>query len=246
MSTRWNPPRADELVLRDGLRPRGARDRLRRSRRIAAHGEDRDRSVEQPVADQLAVGDALAAARHDALADGEGCRRDAELRRRELEERLLGGGSRCTRLLAAGLDALAADTRTLVRGDVRVMRDHLHLPEVEVELLRRDHQQRRRSALAHLDLPQLQAGGVVGMDDQPRVDLRLVVGAARREWVLAGRLRGLRADPGADDAEADEHGAAALEEGLARELAFVGEAGHELPPLAIAAAACLIAVRIRG
>ena len=47
------------------------------------------------------------------------------------------------------------------------MRDRLHLSEVEIELLGGDHQQRRRRALAELDLAELQAGRVVAVDDQP-------------------------------------------------------------------------------
>src|SRR5204862_593094 len=170
-----------------------------------------------------------------------------EVRRRQLEQRLVRGGRRGTRLLATGLDALAADTRTLVRGDVRVVRDHLHLLEVHVQLFSSDDQQRRRGALTHLDLADLQARGVVRVDDKPRVDGRLVVRPVGGVRIVAGCLRGLRAETGAEDAEADEHRAAALEEVLARELLLVKKTRHGyLPPFAITAAACLIAVRIRG
>ena len=41
-----------------------------------------------------------------------------------------------------------------------------------------------------------------------------------------------------EHAEADEHGAAALDEALARELALVQKTGHDLPPFAITFAAC--------
>src|SRR5205823_13988131 len=96
-------------------------------------------------------------------------------------------------------------------------------------------------ALAEFVLARVERDRVVRVDRQPRVDQSLI----RRN------VRGVRSpcragERGAGEREADDQRAAALEEALARELALVHEAGHHLPPFAITAAACLIAVRMRG
>ena len=74
--------------------------------------------------------------------------------------------------------------------------------------------------------------------------------AAAVEWMRARevdyRIPVAGGRPGADEAEADEHAARALDERLAREL-LVQQFGHGyFPPFAITAAAFWIAVRIRG
>src|SRR5205814_1979236 len=97
-----------------------------------------------------------------------------------------------------------------------------------------------------LDPAGLDRGRVVSMNHDERIHLAEVRGAVRSERTLGG-LRGLRTDTGAEDAEADEHRAAALQERLARELLLMQKTRHGyLPPFAITPAACLIAVRMRG
>jgi hypothetical protein len=181
----------------------------------------------------------------DAVLHREARLRDAETGGREVEQRAPGGRSGSTGLLATRLHALATDARALVRRDVRVVEDGLHLREAHVELLGRDHEQRRRRALTHLDLAHLEAGRVVGVDRQPRVDRDLVERAVRGIRIGCG-LGCLGADTGADDAEGHDHRAAALHERLAREL-LVQQLRHDyFPPFAITAAAFWMAVRIRG
>src|SRR5206468_24353 len=97
--------------------------------------------------------------------------------------------------------------------------------------------------LAELDAPGEERRGVVRVDDQERVD-RVRVARSRARERIDARRRGLAG--GADDREADDQRAASLDERFAAELLLVQEAGHHLPPFAITAAACLIAVRIRG
>src|SRR5205085_5557408 len=89
---------------------------------------------------------------------------------------------------------------------------------------------------------------VVGVERDPRVDLRLVGqevrrGALAERGVRVGRLC---LSGSSCEAEADDQCAAALDEGLARDVLLMHEARHHLPPFAITAAACLIAVRMRG
>src|SRR6186997_2060732 len=82
------------------------------------------------------------------------------------------------------------------------------------------------------------------MDRDPRVDLVLINAVARIR--IDGRRR-LAGERRAEDGEADDQRAAALDELLTAELLLMHEARHGyLPPFAITAAACLIAVRIRG
>ena len=172
--------RADDLVLADRLRARRARDGLGRRRRVAGGREARDLDVEQLVADQRAVGDGLAAARDDALLD-----REARLRRRRGSSRR-GRAARSSRPRPRHGSACRPSARPGCRRSrpgsaSRSCRGRsASSGEAHVELLGRDHQQRGRRALAHLDLADLQAGRVVGVDREPRVDRDLVERAARR------------------------------------------------------------------
>src|SRR5262249_61772563 len=103
-------------------------------------------------------------------------------------------------------------------------------------------------AVALLRLAVRDGDRVVGVQRDPRVDLRLVRQEVRR-GPLAERRVGVRGHriAGPEHAEADDERSAAAQELLARELLLVQETGHGyLPPFAITAAVCLIAVRIRG
>src|SRR5262249_61193853 len=91
--------------------------------------------------------------------------------------------------------------------------------------------------------PRVDRRRVVGVDRDPRVERVLIDTVARIR--VAGRPRSsgpCRTCKG----EADDQCASPLQEGAARELLLVQEAGHHLPPFAIVAAACLIAVKMRG
>src|SRR5471030_779498 len=88
---------SDKLVLIDRLRRRlarlqtGAQKVLKHSQVVALHLL-RDRDVEDLATDELAVGDRLAAPRDRALVDAQAGNWNAELRRRQAEQRLFRRG----------------------------------------------------------------------------------------------------------------------------------------------------------
>ena len=151
----------------------------RRERRPSEVVARRNRDVEELVADQLAVGDGLAAARDDALAD-------AEARRRARR--------------AASTPARAApDTRPPLRRGSACRRSDAWLPTVPpwfgvtlvsfaIILIWLMSMFSSSAAIIsrpvvepwpELDLPELHRRGVVGVDREPRVDLLRVVRAAK-------------------------------------------------------------------
>src|SRR5207249_1183747 len=129
---------------------------------------------------------------------------------------------------------------------VRVVGDELELAHVHIELLCRDHQQTERPALTDLNAVRVQRRCVVRMNTKPRIDLVHVDWTVRGKGILAGGLR-LRTNTRTQQAEADDQRAASLHEVLTRKLLLMKKTRHRyFPPFAITAAACLIAVRIRG
>ena len=126
----------------------------------------------------------------------------------------------------------------------------LHLRHVHVHLVCDEHQDAGRGAVTELRLAVRDRDRVVGVQRDPRVDLRLIRqevgrGALGIRCVPVGRLR--LAGGARESTEADDERTATLDEGLAGKFLFVHEARHGyFPPLAITAAACLIAVRMRG
>ncbi len=226
-----------------------ARDVL--ARRRSAHDPvvggplDRRRSgdgqVEQLAAQQLSIGDGAAGRRpdhapgHRQLPD-----RRAKAGRGHLQQglaRFRGGGADLRR---SAEDRGAGVGAALVGGDVGVHLHRRNLVEVQVELLGGDLRQGGRGPLSELDEADEEGGGVVRVDRQPGVDA-FRIGRSRRRTPgghCAGRLR----QHGRPQAEADDEGAAALQQ-LAPSN---GEhAGHALTPL-MAAAARWIALMIRG
>src|SRR5438034_94264 len=130
-------------------------------------------------------------------------------------------------------------------GAARYGENDLELAHLHVQLFARDHQQSGVRASPLKDAARLDRRRVVGVDRDPRVDLELIERAVARVRTV-GCLR-LPGKCRAREREPDDQRAAALEEVLARELLLMQETRHGyLPPFAITAAACLIAVRMRG
>jgi hypothetical protein len=140
------------------------------------------------------------------------------------------------------MDRRARGGCALVGRDVGVERDPFELAHVEVELLGRDLKETGGVALAELALAEIDRRGVVGMHRDPRID---GVRIGRAGDVAA---RGRRRTSGTADAEANDEGAAALNEAATRQRAERGvgeDVGHRAPP-AIVVDAVLIACMTRG
>ena len=239
---------------------------------VAARGRERrlrggDRAVEELPGREVGVLDRLAAAGDDAVRDRQARRRHTELRRGHVQEqRPRSGRSPAHARRAHRGRGRGAPDRERRQRHVRVDLHLRHLVHREPELLRRDHANGGRRALAELRPTREQRHGVVGVHLQPRVDLGRVGRAGKRARVRRGdrgrvvrgpcRLGGKPAD-----AEADHERAAPAQERLARELALgqntcigghvhhllrICRRGHHAPAFAITAAAFWIAVRIRG
>jgi hypothetical protein len=237
---------ADQLVLGERLQRRPARVRGR----------------ERLVAEQCAVGDGLGAVADDrdhARVDPQPGNGHAQLLGGEAEQNGPRLGSGLAYLRTAVRNRVAADRAALVRRDVGVPHCGLDLLDRQVELFGRDHQEAGGRA-GDVDLPEGDRGGVVRVDRYPRVDQGRVGRACNR--ARSSTLR--RAGEGrADEAEADDECAAALQELLAVELgtvdqlvqlaaveqvdrAFAENRHPRYPSFAIVAAARLIALVIRG
>jgi hypothetical protein len=124
-------------------------------------------------------------------------------------------GRRLAHLRAAVRDRVGTGGEPLVRRDVGVPRRPGDLLDRQVELLGRDHQEAGGSA-GDVDLPHRDRRGVVRVDRDPRVDHVRV--RRPRGGHAGGRALGGAGERGADEAEADDERAAALEELLPREL----------------------------
>ena len=170
--------RADHCVLVDRLGRRGAADGDAVQRRAG----DRDRQLQHLVLDQVAVAHGLAAARDDAVRDGEVAGRHAELRRGEPEQRLVGERGDLLEVGRPAAEEAGADAA--VRCAVGVAHDHGGDRRVRnVELLGDDlGVGGARRTLAELELAGPDRDRVVGVDRQPalergRVDLVLPAAA---------------------------------------------------------------------
>jgi hypothetical protein len=113
---------------------------------------------------------------------------------------------------AAVLDRLAAGGDTLVRRLLGVAGDPVKAREWQLELLRRDLRERRRHALAELDLAGAHRGSAVGMDADPGVQHPVLRQTARQRR----RLLGERGDVETREKREGDHDAA--------------EAGRDLAP----------------
>src|SRR5581483_2445114 len=105
----------------------------------------------------------------------------------------------------------------------RIPERDLHARDRDVELFGHDLDEAGPGALTELVEAGEERDGVVGVDREPRVDLREVGRQVRN-------LGGGPGEAGACEAEADDERAAALEERLAGELPLVQEAGHPARP----------------
>jgi hypothetical protein len=141
--------------------------RLHRCR--AADGE-----VELPAANQVAVGDGplrFAGDRDDAARDRQLLDRSTEALRRELQQRTARLGRRAADLRRPAIDRRARIRAALIGRDSGVERDGVQLAQIEIELLSRHLQQRRRRPLPELGEADVDRRGIVGVNRQPGVDL---------------------------------------------------------------------------
>ena len=234
---------ADDLVVLRVLRLRLAGS----IERIAHLLVPVELDVEVAPADQLGIGRLLrriGLGVHDAVADGERLRRQAELGGRHLDEHAprLGGGH--AHLLAAVLDAGRARGAALVHAGGGVAHDHGHGLERHVELLRHDLADGDEQALAHVHLAEEGGDGAVGIDGDVGGEL---VGSERRLRPLRqGTLREGLADAeyGVEPdrrADRDHQRAAGLEQRTAGELRGFFVSGHRRLPQPIISDARLTA-----
>ncbi len=221
--------------------------RVLRRRDTGVQRRRRERDLHQLVADELAVGDGLAAAGDDALVHREARRRHAEARRRHAKQRLLRLGRRPPDQRAALRDRRRATGVAGVRGRMRpagVELDMAELAEVHVELFGCDQHQAGRRLLTEVDAARVERHGVVRVDREERVDGIRVGRPGARERVDPRRCA--RGSGLPDEADPDDQRTSAFQEALARELLLGNEARHHAPAFAITAAAFWIAVRILG
>ena len=230
-----------------GFVPGEPATRLSRRRRVAGGREARDRRVEQLVADQRAVGDGLAAARDDAACDGQA--RDRRRRGSSTASSSSAAsrrGSRGAGLLAARLDALAADAApwfgvTFVSCVIIF---------IWLKLMSSSSAAIISSAVGVpwpiSTLPSFSVAVLSAWIDRATSRPRSGRTGPSRRTDRSAAFAAFAPSPAPSDGEADDQRAAALDERLAREL-LVEHLGHGyFPPFAITAAAFWIAVRIRG
>src|SRR5262249_45508292 len=182
------------------------------------------------------------ATRDDALADRQARHRHAEVRRGKTEQRLRRIGGRTAHPWPDAANRGTRRLRRRLRSQVGIRRDELQLVDSHAQLFSRNLQHPGQRPLAYLGLAAHDRSGVIGVDDDPRVNARLIERAVARKRAL--RPRSVAGKP--TEAEPDDQSPTALQEALPGELLLVQEPRHHLPPFAITAAACLIAVRIRG
>ena len=202
--------------------------------------------VEVAPADQLGIGRLLrriALGVHDAVGDGERVGRQAELRRRHLDEDAARFGRGHAHLLAAELDTGGAGGAALVHAGGGVSHDHGDGLERHVEFLRHHLPDGDEQALAHVHLPEEGGDGAVGIDRDIGGEL---VGHQRRSCrALRERLsdveHGVEPDRHAD--RYDQR-AAGLEHCTAGELRGFFLSGHGRLPQPIIADARLTARRM--
>ncbi len=217
----------------------------------------RQRDVEQLPADELAVGDGLAAARHDALADREARNRHAEARRGELQQLGTSCHSRRADAMAGARHRVRTADAACQTDDVRVVLRAERLPVlavVDVPLiiwLRSTSSSSAATIRKPVEMPLPGSPWLVSTLTVLSALMRIHESSCRERRVVPGLRRRsgctcLSGKTGTGEAEADDHRAAALEERGAREL-LLEHLGHGyFPPFAITAAAFWIAVRILG
>ena len=201
---------AGHLVRNVDARDRGADDlevfRVLGLRRLGVV----DRERKGLAADQLAIADGFAAAADGPGGDRELVRLDAELRRREIEQRTSRHRRGVANLHAADLDREAAECRPLIRRQRRVALDDLNPVERHVELVGHDLRQRGAHAGAEIDLAGIDGHHAGGIDGEKGIDR-----SERHRLGRGGRLRERRARP-SEEGEADDERTAALEQVAAR------------------------------
>ena len=180
-----------------------------RSRRGSATRIEADRlelAIERLIAQQLAVSHRppwRALHRHHALGDRQILHRRVQSLRRQTKQHAPRLGGRDTRFHSANAGRAARGSEA-VGARERVVADDRDLIEVEIELVGGDLTQRRGSALPEIDVAKINAGGVVRVDREIRIEHRRI-----------GRTRyqpALQRGPGArgclrlgDVADADAH-----------------------------------------
>ena len=160
--------------------------------------------------DQLAIGDALAAAADDAVRHREVFLLDAEAFGRLVDQRRFGRGRGLSDLDAADLDGEAAPGGALFGRQRRVALHHGDARERHVELFGCHLRQRGLYAGAEIDLAGVERDGTVGVDDEIGIDF------GERDW-LGGR-RTLRETPLRGKREADDQCTATLQHVATRRL----------------------------
>ena len=204
----------------------------------------RERDVEALAANQLAVGDAPGRLRLHAdhgVAHLEPIDRHAEVRGRHLEQhapRLRGDAAHRP---AVHLNRVGAARAALVHGVVGAAHDAARPVERDVELVGHHLAECGAGALAAVRLADVERGGVVFVNDNPRIELAKI-GIGIRTRALRACVRRKRAGKPAG-AEADDEQARTLEERTARHprlrleqildvLRDVREGGHAILPSA--------------
>ncbi len=182
---------------------------------------------------------------HHAVGDGERIRRQAELRRRHIDEHAARLGGRHAHLLAAHLDAGRARRAALVHASGGVAHDDGDGLERHVKLFRDHLADGDEQALTHIHLAEEGRDGAVGIDGDVGGEL------IRRERRLGALREGVAdAEHGVERdrrAERDHQRAARLEQrtpGDAREMRGFFHLGHCRLPQPIIAAARLTARRM--
>ena len=196
-----------------------------------AHGLDRglagggidiasgERDVEALAADQLRVGHALRGIgfqRNGSIGNGQHLDRRAEMLASQLEQHAPCLCAHPAHRESIAFDTVGAARATLVRRDVGRTHDELRAVVRDIQLVTHHLPVGGAGALATIRLADEEGGGVVRMDDDPRIQLQEIPVRPRTG------TRGLRCE-GTDtghggDAEADDEGARTHEEAAARRL----------------------------
>ncbi len=158
------------------------------------------------AADQLRVGDLLAAARHDAVGDGEIVALDVEFLRGLVEQGIARGRRRVADLDAGGLHGEAAPGIALIGGEHGVAGDERDRLERHVELFGGHLRERGADAGAEIDLAGIHRDHPGLVDGEEGIDL------GERHRLCSGAAPCASASPGlAGEREADDKRAGALQ-----------------------------------
>ena len=175
--------------------------------------------IEGLVTEEFPIGDGaeivLALHRDHAISHHEAARLHAQLHRRAGQKLLPRLRRRRPQRRGAAMDRGAGAGGLLVGGDVGVEPDGAHLMHAEIKLFGGHLQKPGLVALTQLAFACVDRRRIVGVDGDPCID-RLIVGRTGLGAARCLRQRGRR------QAEADDHGAAALQQ------AAPGEIGHAI------------------